>query len=177
MSKLLTILTSAINLIGKNEVSELLSNLDCDSEATAENCVAAMEKCGDKFTKPFSEMLHEAVKTPAARAKYIVAARALKANGTTKGAAVNGMTAEQKADKGLAFINAFATLIGASGGSVSQITNAVNGTDAAVAQANLMLQQRLLEDATQKKTLYWILGGIGVILIIAIFIIALSKRS
>ena len=95
--------------------------------------------------------------------------------GATTG--TTGMTAEQKSQQGLQWFNAIAGLFGTAINSVDDIANATNGTNATLAMSQYMAEQRKAEEAAQKTTLYWILGGVGVLLIVTIFVIALSKRS
>lgn len=182
MSKLETILTSAINLIGKEEVSALLEKIGYNTEATASNCLKAMKDCGDDFNIPFGQALKKAAQSPRARARYVAAARLLKGSGATattegEGKTASSMTAEQKADKGLAYIESISKLFIDGGDVVGKLGRTFNGTDKEIALADHTRETRLLEEQQQKKTLYWVLGGLGVILIVAIFIIALSKRS
>ena len=87
------------------------------------------------------------------------------------------MTAQQKSDAGLQWFNAIASLFGTAINSVDDIANATNGTNATLAQAELQRQELLRQEQAQKTTLYWILGGIGVLLIVVIFVVALTKRQ
>jgi hypothetical protein len=87
------------------------------------------------------------------------------------------LTPEQRSEQGLQWFNAIAGLFGTAINSVDDIANATNGTDAQLAMAELQRQERLRQEAQQKTTLYWILGGIGLLLVVVIFVVALTKRQ
>lgn len=176
MGTVLAIFTTALDLIGKDKVGGLLKSLGYESEPTPALCIEVLDREGANFGKPFGQMMLEAAKSPVAKAKFLVAAQRLsKANGATQDA--SGLTAQQKSDMGLAWFEKIGGLLTTGMASVDDIIDAANGTNAMNAQAAYMYQQRLAEEQQQKKTLYWIIGGIGVLLIVTVFIIALSKRS
>ena len=183
MGTVLAIFTTALDLIGKDKVGGLLKSLGYESEPTPALCIEVLDREGANFGKPFGQMMLEAAKSPVAKAKFLVAAQRLsKANGSTPNAGgstpdANGLTAQQKSDMGLAWFEKIGGLLTTGLSSVDDIMNAANGTNAMQAQAQYLYQQRLAEEQQQKKTLYWVIGGIGVLLIVTVFIIALTKRS
>lgn len=180
MTKEKAIFTFAIDAIGRKKVSKLLQKLGYQGEPTAELCMEVMDKEGKAFALPFGKLMQQAAKDPRTKAKLLAAAKLDKAAGTNAGinaGATSGMTAEQKSQQGLAWFNAIAGLFGTAINSVDDIANATNGTNATLAMSQYMAEQRRAEEAAQKTTLYWILGGVGVLLIVTIFVIALSKRS
>ena len=183
MTKEKAIFTFAIDAIGRKKVSKLLQKLGYQGEPTAELCMEVMDKEGKAFALPFGKLMQQAAKDPQTKAKLLAAAKLDKAAGTNAGvnagatAGTTGMTAEQKSQQGLAWFNAIAGLFGTAINSVDDIANATNGTNATLAMSQYMAEQRKAEEAAQKTTLYWILGGVGVLLIVTIFVIALSKRS
>lgn len=180
MTKEKAIFTFAIDAIGRKKVSKLLQKLGYQGEPTAELCMEVMDKEGKAFALPFGKLMQQAAKDPQTKAKLLAAAKLDKAAGTNAGinaGATSGMTAEQKSQQGLAWFNAIAGLFGTAINSVDDIANATNGTNATLAMSQYMAEQRRAEEAAQKTTLYWILGGVGVLLIVTIFVIALSKRS
>ncbi len=180
MTKEKAIFTFAIDVIGRKKVSKLLQKLGYQGEPTAELCMEVMDKEGKAFALPFGKLMQQAGKDPRTKAKLLAAAKLDKAAGTNAGinaGATSGMTAEQKSQQGLAWFNAIAGLFGTAINSVDDIANATNGTNATLAMSQYMAEQRRAEEAAQKTTLYWILGGVGVLLIVTIFVIALSKRS
>lgn len=176
MSTVLAIFNTALDLIGTDKVGGLLKSLGYESEPTPALCIEVLDREGENFSKPFGEMMLQAAKSPVAKAKFLVAAQNLsKASGTT--GAASSLTAQQKSDMGLAWFEKIGGLLATGISSVDDIIDATNGTNAMNAQAAYLYQQRLAEEQQQKKTLYWIIGGIGVLLIVTVFIIALSKRS
>ena len=184
MTKEKAIFTFAIDAIGRKKVSKLLQKLGYQGEPTAELCMEVMDKEGKAFALPFGKLMQQAAKDPQTKAKLLAAAKLDKAAGANAGtnAGVNagstsGMTPEQKSQQGLQWFNAIAGLFGTAINSVDDIANATNGTNATLAMSQYMAEQRKAEEAAQKTTLYWILGGVGVLLIVTIFVIALSKRS
>lgn len=183
MTKEKAIFTFAIDAIGRKKVSKLLQKLGYQGEPTAELCMEVMDKEGKAFALPFGKLMQQAGKDPRTKAKLLAAAKLDKAAGANAGvnagatAGTTGMTAEQKSQQGLQWFNAIAGLFGTAINSVDDIANATNGTNATLAMSQYMAEQRKAEEAAQKTTLYWILGGVGVLLIVTIFVIALSKRS
>ena len=183
MTKEKAIFTFAIDAIGRKKVSKLLQKLGYQGEPTAELCMEVMDKEGKAFALPFGKLMQQAAKDPQTKAKLLAAAKLDKAAGTNAGViagattGTTGMTAEQKSQQGLQWFNAIAGLFGTAINSVDDIANATNGTNATLAMSQYMAEQRKAEEAAQKTTLYWILGGVGVLLIVTIFVIALSKRS
>lgn len=182
MTKVQAIFTTAIDFIGKDRVSGLLRKFGCDEEPTAEVCMEVLNREGKAFSIPFGKMMQAASKTPRAKAIMLKAAKMNKATGN--GSNTEKLTAEQKSQMGLNWFNAIGGFFAKGLDNVDDIINAVDGTNKDIAQAQLMQQNYLMQDAlnrreeaSQKKTLYWILGGIGVLVIVMIFVIALAKRS
>lgn len=163
--------TTALDLIGTDKVRDLLEELGYNDEPTPALCMEILDREGRNFSIPFGKLLKEAVNTPAAKAWFLVAARKNKASGAST------LTAEQKSNMGLAWTNTIADLFVKGLDSTSDILNATNGTNQTVAMAQYYAELRRQEEASQKTTLYWILGGIGVLLIVVIFIVALTKRN
>lgn len=174
MTKVQDIFTTAIDFIGKDKVSELLRSFGCNEEPTAEVCMEVLNREGKAFSIPFGDMMKAAAKTPKAKAIMRKAAKMSKASGT---AGTSSLTDDQKAQAGLSWFTAIADLLGKGVENVDDIVNATNGTNATLAQAQLLEAQRRQEEASQKSTLYWILGGVAVLIVVMIFVIALSKRS
>ena len=173
MTKLQAIMTAFINLIGEDKVSDLLQSLGCYDAPTADTCIAVLDQCGEKFAVPFGHMLQDATKDPAAKKQILAAAKIAKASGQK----TSTLTAEQKSNMALSWVNTLGGLLTTGISSASQLNNSINGTDLALAEVEKLRQEREYEQAKQKTTLYWILGGIGILLIVVIFVIALSKRS
>lgn len=166
-------MTAFINLIGEDKVSELLQSLGCYDAPTADTCIAVLDECGEKFAVPFGHMLQEASKDPSAKAQLLKAAKFAKASGQK----TSTLTAEQKSNMALNWVNTIGGLLTTGVSSATQLSNSINGTDLALAEMQRLRQEREYEEAKQKTTLYWILGGLGILLIVVIFVIALSKRS
>ena len=185
MTKVEAIFTFSIDAIGKKKVSQLLQKFGYSGEPTAELCMEVMDKEGKAFALPFGKLMRKAAKNPQTKAKLLEAASLSKAGGAQGAAAgVNGaattgstLTAQQKSDMGLQWFEKIASLVGVTLNSVDDIANATNGTNLNSSLALLQSEERKKEEAAQKTTLYWILGGIGILLIVTIFVIALSKRS
>lgn len=170
MTKIQAIFKTAIDLIGADKVSELLRSFGCNEEPTAEVCMEVLNREGKAFSVPFGEMLQAAAKTPKAKAIMRKAAKMSKASGTT------GID-DAKATIALQYIQSIGGLLGKGVENVDDIINATNGTNSTLAYAQLLEAQRRQQEASQKSTLYWILGGIGILVVVMIFVIALSKRS
>ena len=171
MTKVQATFQVAIDAIGKDKVGALLERFGCYEEPTAQVCMEVLDREGAAFGKPFGELMKKA--TPNAKKIFRDAAKLSKAAG--KGG--DSMTAEQKSQQGLAWFSAIGDLLGKGVENVDDIVNATNGTNATLAQAQLLEAQRRQEEASQKSTLYWLLGGVGVLVVVMIFVIALSKRS
>lgn len=171
MTKVQAIFKTALDLIPGDKVRELLEGLGYDAEPTPALCMEVLEQEGPAFSVPFGKLMKEAANTPEAKALFLVAARKMKASGTS------GLTAEQKSQMGLTWFNSIADLFGKGLNSASDIANATNGTNQTLAMAQYYAELRRQEEAAQRTTLYWILGGIGVLLIVVIFIVALTKRN
>lgn len=176
MTREKAIFTFVIDVLGTEKVGTVLQKFGYEGTPTPELCMEVLDKEGHAFAVEFGKLMKQAGKTPKAKAKLLAAAKLAKAAGQS-GANTSGMTAEQKSEQGLQWFNAIAGLFGTAINSVDDIANATNGTNALVAQSQLEREERLRQEASQKTTLYWILGGLGVVLVVAIFVIALSKRS
>ena len=179
MTREKAIFTFVIDVLGTEKVGKLLQKFGYEETPTPELCMEVLDKEGHAFAVEFGKLMKQAGKTPKAKAKLLAAAKLAKAAGQSGAAGTtgSGMTAEQKSEQGLQWFNAIAGLFGTAINSVDDIANATNGTDALIAQSQLEREERLRQEASQKTTLYWILGGLGVVLVVAIFVIALSKRS
>ena len=173
MTKEKAIFTFAIDAIGKDKVSELLQELGYSAEPTPELLMDVLDREGKAFSVPFGKLMKKAAKNPKSKAMLLAAAKVSKASGEN----TSGMTAEEKSKLGLKWFDSIATLFGTAINSVDDIANATNGTNSQLALAQLEREQRLREEASQKTTLYWILGGVGILLVIVIFAIALTKRN
>lgn len=172
MTKEKAIFVFALDIIGTKKVGKLLQTFGYNGTPTPELCMDVLDKEGKAFAVPFGKLMKQAAKKPEAKAKLLSAARVNKAAGQG-----GTMTAEQKSQQGLAWFNAIAGLFGTAINSVDDIANATNGTNASVALAQLEREERLREEAAQKTTLYWIIGGVGILLVVVIFVIALTKRN
>ena len=172
MTKVQAIFTSAIDFIGKDKVSGLLASLGYTGTPTAALCTEVLNREGKKFSVPFGKLMLNAAKKPETKAKLLKAAKLAKASGKT-----DGMTDEEKSEAGLKWFSAIASLFATGIENVDDIINATNGTNQTLANAAYLEALRKQEEAQQKQTLYWILGGIGILLVIVVFVIALSKRS
>lgn len=183
MTRSKAIFAFVIEVMGKDKVGAVLKQVGFAGNPTPELCLKALDKKGKAFAVPFGKLAAEAGKSP--KAKEILLANAMlskaagQANAAGKGitGTATGMTAQQKSDAGLQWFNAIASLFGTAINSVDDIANATNGTNVALAQAELQRQELLRQEQAQKTTLYWILGGIGVLLIVVIFVVALTKRQ
>lgn len=174
MDKATAIFTFAIDAIGADKVAELLQKLGYTGEPTAELCKQVLDEKGKAFAAPFGKLMKKAAKKPQTKAKLLTAAKQLS---KAAGAKTESLTAEQKSNMGLQWFNSIAGLFGTAINSVDDIANATNGTNASTALYQLEREQRMREEASQKTTLYWILGGVGILLVIVIFAIALTKRN
>lgn len=176
MTRTEAIFALVIDVMGQNKVSALLQKFGYDQSPTPELCMQALEENGKAFAVPFGKLARQAARSPKTKQILLASARLEKAAGQA-GASGTGMTAEQKSEQGLQWFNAIASLIGTGLNSADDLVNATNGTNQAYAQAELQRQERMRQEAQQKTTLYWILGGVGVLLIVVIFVIALTKRQ
>jgi hypothetical protein len=184
MTREKAIFAFVIDVVGAKKVGNLLKQFGYDGEPTPELCMQVLDREGKAFAVPFGELAKEAGKSPKAKAKLLAAAKLNKAAGQAGAAGTvagtttgTPMTAEQKSQQGLAWFNAIAGLFGTAINSVDDIANATNGTNANLALAQMEREERLREEAAQKTTLYWILGGIGILLVVVIFVVALTKRQ
>lgn len=175
MTREKAIFSFTLDVLGKEKVGALLAQFGYDGTPTPELCMQALNEQGKAFAKPFGKLMKQAAKAPEAKKKLLAAAKMNKAAGGTT--TTSGMTAEQKSEQGLQWFNAIASLFGTAINSVDDIANATNGTNTALAQAQMEREERLRQEAQQKTTLYWILGGIGLLLIVVIFVVALTKRQ
>ena len=173
MDKATAIFTFAIDAIGADKVAELLQKLGYTGEPTAELCKQVLDEKGKAFAAPFGKLMKKAANNPSTKATLLAAAKIAKASGEK----TSNMTAEEKSEMGLQWFNSLAGLFGTVINSVDDIANATNGTNTNAALYQLEREQRLREEANQKTTLYWILGGVGILLVIVIFAIALPKRN
>ena len=185
MTKEKAIFAFALDLIEPEKVANLLQKLGYKQMPTPELCMEVLDREGKAFALPFGKLMKEAAKKPEAKAKLLAAAKLNKAAGqagvnagaTAGTTAGTPMTAEQKSQQGLAWFNAIAGLLGTAINSVDDIANATNGTNQNIAIAQMEREERLRQEASQKTTLYWIIGGIGILLIVVIFVVALTKRN
>ena len=174
MTRVKAIFAFVIDVMGKNKVGTVLKQVGYAGEPTPELCLEALDKKGKAFAVPFGKLARQAAKSPKAKELLLASAKMNKAAGQTT---TEDMTAEEKSAMGLAWFEAISQLIGTTVNSVDDIANATNGTNAQLALAQLEREERLRQEAAQKTTLYWILGGIGVLLIVVIFVVALTKRQ
>lgn len=182
MTRTKAIFAFVIEVMGKDKVGAVLKQVGFAGNPTPELCLKALDKRGKAFAVPFGKLAVQAGKSPKAKEILLANAMLSKAAGQANAAGTatstgTGMTAQQKSDAGLQWFNAIASLFGTAINSVDDIANATNGTNAALAQAELQRQELLRQEQAQKTTLYWILGGIGVLLIVVIFVVALTKRQ
>lgn len=182
MTRSKAIFAFVIDVMGKDKVGAVLKQVGYAGNPTPELCLKALDKRGKAFAVPFGKLAVQAGKSPKAKEILLANATLSKAAGQANAAGTatttgTGMTAQQKSDAGLQWFNAIASLFGTAINSVDDIANATNGTNAALAQAELQRQELLRQEQAQKTTLYWILGGIGVLLIVVIFVVALTKRQ
>ena len=178
MKKEKAIFAFALDCIKPAKVSKLLKRFGYSGTPTPELLMEIMDKEGKAFALPFGKLMQEAAKDPETKAKLLAAAKVSKAAGQNGAATgTSNLTAQQKSDMGLQWFSAIAGLFGTAINSVDDIANATNGTNATLAMAQYTEAQRKAEEAQQKTTLYWILGGVGILLVVVVFVIALSKRS
>lgn len=182
MTRSKAIFAFVIDVMGKDKVGAVLKQVGYAGNPTPELCLKALDKRGKAFAVPFGKLAVQAGKSPKAKEILLANAMLSKAAGQANAAGTatptgTGMTAQQKSDAGLQWFNAIASLFGTAINSVDDIANATNGTNATLAQAELQRQELLRQEQAQKTTLYWILGGIGVLLIVVIFVVALTKRQ
>lgn len=190
MTREKAIFAFVIDVMGAEKVGNLLKKFGYDGTPTPELCMQVLDKEGKAFAVPFGKLAKQAGKSPKAKAILLAQAKLSKAAGQANGTAGTGtatgttttttgtpMTAEQKSQQGLAWFNSIANLFGTAINSVDDIANATNGTNANLALAQMEREERLREEASQKTTLYWILGGIGILLVVVIFVVALTKRQ
>ena len=178
MKKIIAFFTTAIAAIGEDKVYDLMRELGYDEYPTPELCVKVLDEQGADFSVPFGQMVLEAGKKKSTKQLFRKAAMIVKGSGTT-----SGMTPEQKSQMGLDWFNAAGGFLLNGAKSAGELANALNGTNKENAQANNNLALALLareqsenRDKEEKKTLYWILGGVGVLLIVMIFVVALNRR-
>ena len=173
MTREKAIFAFVIEVLGEKKVCNLLKKFGVEDKPTPEILMETLNKEGKAFAVPFGKLMKQAASSPKAKAKLLAAAKLSKAAGQ----AGAGLTPEQRSEQGLQWFNAIAGLFGTAINSVDDIANATNGTDAQLAMAELQRQERLRQEAQQKTTLYWILGGIGLLLVVVIFVVALTKRQ
>lgn len=176
MTRTEAIFALVIDVMGQRKVGALLQKFGYDQSPTPELCMQALDENGKAFAVPFGKLARQAARSPKTKEYLLASAKLEKAAGQA-GAPGATLTPEQKSEQGLQWFNAIANLIGTGLNSVDDIANATNGTNTLNAQAMLEQQERMRQEAQQKTTLYWILGGIGVLLIVVIFVIALTKRQ
>lgn len=178
MTREKAIFAFVIEVLGTEKVGKLLKKFGYDGTPTPELCMQALDKEGHAFAVPFGKLMKQAGKSPKAKAKLLAAAKLSKAAGqAATDANGNPLTAEQKSQQGLQWFNAISSLFGTAINSVDDIADATNGTNKSLALAQMQREERLRQEAQQKTTLYWILGGIGILLIVVIFVVALTKRQ
>lgn len=176
MTRTEAIFALIIDVMGQKKVGALLQKFGYDQSPTPELCMQALDENGKAFAVPFGKLARQAARSPKTKEYLLASAKLEKAAGQA-GAPGATLTPEQKSEQGLQWFNAIANLIGTGLNSVDDIANATNGTTNTFAQAELQRQERMRQEAQQKTTLYWILGGVGVLLIVVIFVIALTKRQ
>ncbi len=162
MTREKAIFAFVIEVLGEKKVCNLLKKFGFEGKPTPEILMETLDKEGKAFAVPFGKLMKQAASSPKAKAA---------------GQAGAGLTPEQRSEQGLQWFNAIADLFGTAINSVDDIANATNGTDKQLALAELQRQERLRQEAQQKTTLYWILGGIGLLLVVIIFVVALTKRQ
>lgn len=179
MTREQAIFALTIDVVGTQKIANLLQKFGYEGKPTPELCMQALDEHGKNFAVPFGKLMKQAGKSPKAKATLLAAAKKNKAAGQagTDGAGTTPLTAEQKSEQGLQWFNAIAGLFGTAINSVDDIANATNGTNTNLALAQMQREERMRLEAEQKSTLYWILGGIGVLLVVVIFVVALTKRQ
>ena len=175
MTREKAIFAFVIEVMGKEKVGAVLKQVGFAGNPTPELCLKALDKRGKAFAVPFGKLARQAGQSPKAKEVLLQSAKVNKAAGANT--AGTSLTAEQKSQQGLDWFNAIAGLIGKGIDSADDLINATNGTTGLYAQAELERQERLRQEASQKNTVYLVLGGIGVLLIVAIFVFALTKRQ
>ena len=158
MTKSEAIFAFVIEVMGKEKVGAILKKVGFSGEPTPKLCMEALE----------------AGQSPRAKEILLNSAMLNKASGTATG---TGMTAQQKSDAGLQWFNAIAGLFGEVINSVDDIQNATNGTSYKYAEAEMLRQERLHQEQAQKNNILLIFGGVGVLLVVIILVIALAKRQ
>lgn len=174
MTKSEAIFALVIEVMGKEKVGAILKKVGFSGEPTPKLCMEALDKKGKAFAKPFGKLAKQAGQSPRAKEILLNSAILNKASGTATG---TGMTAQQKSDAGLQWFNAIAGLFGEVIDSVDDIENATNGTSYKYAEAEMLRQERLRQEQAQKNNMLLIFGGIGVLLVVIILVIALAKRQ
>ena len=172
MSLELAFFTTALDLIGKDKVRELLCELGYDNEPTPAFLMEVMDQEGKEFGMPFGKLLTEALESPVAKAKVLVAVRHSKLKGSGEGA----MTDEQRANMGLSYLSSIGNTLVNGGTAVAQILRQTSGADAYEQMWKYQATLNQQENDKNQRTLYYILGGIGVLLVVVIFVVALMRK-
>lgn len=188
MTNLEAFFTTAAQLLGTEKLVQLMDEYGYSGTPSATALLEMADKEGKEFLRVLGEELQEALKTDEAKTMFLVAAQRAnqlsKATGkqtdgtdTIVDTTTTGGSATERSEQAMAWFDRIASLLGKGLDSVPDITNSVNGTNKTIAETQYLRQLQLQEEQKNKKTLYWVLGGIGVLLVIVIFVIALSKRS
>lgn len=188
MTNLQAYFATAAQLLGTEKIVQLMDEYGYNGTPSADILVEMSEKEGKEFLQMLGEEIQDALKTDDAKTLFLIAAqqtnRVSKATGkqatgtdTIVSTTTTTGTTNQRSEQAMAWFDRISSLLGKGLDSVPAIAGAVNGTNKTLAEAQYLQQLQLQEEQKNKKTLYWVLGGIGVLLIVVIFVIALSKRS
>lgn len=168
MTNLIAYFTITLSLIGYDKVSELMESLGYNNSPTPNVLMQVMEEESEAFYRPYGKLAKDALAQPEAHS--MVANIVEKTN-------INKATDPDKVDTAMNILGGITDIFCKSSDSVKDIINATNGTDKAIAQYGIERTLAQQEDEKNKRTIYWILGGIGVILIIAIILAIVMKRN
>lgn len=188
MTNLQAYFATAAQLLGTEKIVQLMGEYGYNGTPSADILMEMAEKEGKEFLQMLGEEIQEALKTDEAKTLFLIAAQQANRISKATGKQANGTdtivdtttttgSATQRSEQAMAWFDRIASLFGKGLDSVPAITGAIDGTNKTLAEAEYLRQLQLQEEQRNKKTLYWVLGGIGVLLIIVIFVIALSKRS
>lgn len=188
MTNLQAFFTTVAQLLGNGKIAQLMDEYGYEGTPSATILIEMAEKEGKEFLRVLGEEAQEALKSDEAKTMFLIAAqranRLTKATGKQTDPAstiventTDSGSATERSEKAMAWFDRITGLLGKGLDSVPDIADAVNGTNKTAAETRYLEELRLREEQQSKKTLYWVLGGIGVLLVIVVFVIALSKRS
>ncbi|MGM9838145.1 MAG: hypothetical protein ACI30A_06630 [Paludibacteraceae bacterium] len=188
MNNLKAFFSTIALLLGNEKIAQLMDEYGYEGTPSATVLIEMAKQEGQEFLRVLGEKTQEALKTDEAQTMFLIAAqqanRLTKATGkqtdpaaTIVDSTTDSGSATDRSEKALAWFDRISGLLGKGLDSVPDIANAVNGTDKTAAESQYLYELRQREEQQSKKSLYWILGGIGILLVIVVFVIALSKRS